>query len=261
MDFKYLFIESQSQITTMWLNRPEVHNAFHNEMILELIEALKLISKDSTSSVLILKGKGRSFCAGADLNWMKNAIAYSHEKNLQESENLSECLFQLYSFSKPTVAMVHGSVFGGGNGLMSACDFVIADDDTRFSLSEVNLGLIPACIAPYVLKRVGEVNAKSMMLRGNRFDAKKAEKYGLIDVYGEEELRNEELDSLIKDLLSSGPEASMKTKQLIQAIINSWSLDVAKKKTAEWIADVRQSEEGQEGMKAFIEKRKPKWLI
>lgn len=260
MTYNYLILEKKGFVSTLWLNRPAVHNAFNEEMILELIGAFDDIAADDETRVLILKGSGKSFCAGADLKWMKQAAEYTEKQNFEESLNLSLCLNKLYNLPKPTIALVHGVVYGGGNGLMSACDFVYAYDNTHFSLSEVNLGLIPACISPYVLKKVGERNAKSMMLRGNRFETKEAKKYGLIDEFGWDELENQEVQVLIDDLLSSGPAAIAKTKELIHANVNTWTLEEAKEKTAQWIAEVRISEEAQEGMKAFFEKRKTNWI-
>ncbi len=260
MGYQYIILEKEESITTLWLNRPEVRNAFHEEMILEIIQGLDEVASDPGNRILILRGKGPAFCAGADLNWMKKAKDYSYEENLAESLKLSECLRKLYEFPRPTIAIIHGAAYGGANGLLAACDYVLAIKRTYFALSEVNLGLIPACIAPYIVKRMGETRAKSIMLRGNRIESKRAVEYGLIDYRGPEEECNKTLDSLMEELLSSGPKAVLQTKKLIHRIANEWSLDEAQRKTAEWISKVRMSEEGQEGMTAFFEKRKPNWI-
>lgn len=260
MEYNNLIIENHQAITTLWFNRPEVHNAFNEEMVSELIDALEKLKEDDTVRILILRGKGKSFCAGADLQWMKKAVDYSYEQNLEESLNLSQCLYDLYTFPKPTIAMAHGAIYGGGNGLAAACDFVIADEESVFALSEVKLGLIPSTISPYVLKRTGESIGKRLMLRGNRFSAREARIAGLADYYGPKIYLNELLEKVLEELQSSGPVALSETKKLVNAVVNHWSLDDAKQYTAEWIAKIRQSTEGQEGMKAFFEKRKPNWV-
>lgn len=260
MTFKWIHIEKEESVGTIWLQRPEVHNAFDEDMINELIAALEQLTVDNATKILVIRGKGSSFCAGADLHWMKQSINYNYVQNLDDSLNLSQLFFDVYTFPKPTVAIVHGSIFGGGNGLMSACDFVLSTQDAMFALSEVKLGLIPACISPYVLKRTGEVKGRQIMLRGNRFDGICAESLGLVDFCGTEEEVTKFWKGLKNDLISSAPKAVVETKKLIHKVSNSWSLLDAKRKTAEWIAEIRGGDEGQEGMRAFLEKRKPNWI-
>jgi methylglutaconyl-CoA hydratase len=210
--------------------------------------------------VVILRGKGKSFCAGADLNWMRGVARYSFEQNLKESLNLSKCFYTIYTCKKPTIAVVHGAAIGGANGLLASCDFAFAEDNTTFSLSEVKIGVVPACISPYVIKRVGEYSARELMLTGRRIKGKEAEQFRLVN----KSLPAEELDnhvmSVVELLRTSGPKAMTQCKTLIYNISNLETMEQARESTARMIAEIRASEEGQEGMAAFLEKRKPNWI-
>lgn len=241
------------------MNRPQVHNAFNATMIRELASAFDAAKKDPEVRLVVLTGAGESFCAGADLNWMREIIHYSYEQNLQESRELAELMNSIYTLPKPTIARINGAVIGGGTGLFSACDIVIASDRAKFGLSEVKIGLIPAAIGPYVIRRIGESAARELFLTGERFDAHRALEIGLVNKV----VSNGELDDKVEEvvhlLLSSGPEAIAKCKELLQRV-PAMSLDEAKGYTAEMIASLRISPEGQEGMAAFLEKRKPKWV-
>ncbi|WP_109829557.1 enoyl-CoA hydratase-related protein [Reichenbachiella versicolor] len=260
MTKKFLIIERESNMVTVWLNRPEVHNAFHSGVLEELIQTLEELASDVGTRVLVLRGKGKSFCAGADISWMKDAAKLSYEENFDDSLLLSKCLRAIYEFPKPTIAVVHGACYGGGNGFAGACDFVIAHDHATFALSEVKIGLIPACISPYIIKRVGEFQAKSMMLRGNKFGAKEAVRIHLVNYRGSYDQNDNDLHDLVAELLTSGPNALRRTKDLINRVVNHYSFEVAGAKTAEWIAKTRDSEEAQEGMIAFLDKRRPNWI-
>ena len=242
------------------LNRQEIHNAFNEEMIEELREVYTDLDTNLGVRVIVLQGEGKSFCAGADLNWMKDVAKYSYEDNLKESENLSACFYAIYTCSKPTIAVVHGAAIGGANGLLAACDFVAAEKETVFSLSEVKIGIVPACISPYVFKRIGEYNARETMLTGMRFDGAKAKEMGLANFSGTLDEVDNYIANIIKSIQSSGPVAVSTCKQLLDMLTNTWSFDEAREKTAEMIAQLRQSEEGQEGMDAFLNKRKPNWI-
>lgn len=259
--YQTIEIIKENQLATIWLNRPEIHNAFNELMISELILAFEELKNDSNAKIVILRGRGKSFCAGADLNWMRNVASYSYEQNLTESLNLSKCFYSIYTFPKPTIAIVHGAAIGGANGLLAACDFAYCDENTTFSLSEVKIGIIPACISPYVTKRVGEYPAKELMLTGKRFKGAEAMQHKLVN----KSLKSHEIDSYVEEivtqLLTSGPDAMSHCKNLLFDLCNDWSLDEAVEKTAKIIADIRQSPEGQEGMAAFLEKRKPSWII
>ena len=260
MDRKYIRIEKVSGLATLWFNRPEVHNAFNAEMLQEIIDGLGSLAADVSVRILIIRGDGKSFCAGADISWMREAVNMSYEQNFDDSLVLSKCLRSIYEFPKPTIAIVHGACYGGGNGMAGACDFVIAHEHSIFSLSEVKIGLIPACISPYILKRVGEFQAKSLMLRGNKFGAVEAVRIHMANYQGSYDQNNKTLRELIDELMSSGPNAVRRTKDLINRVVNHYSFEVAGAKTAEWIAKTRDSAEAQEGMAAFLEKRKPSWV-
>lgn len=253
--------EVVNNVATVWLNRPQVRNAFNEVMINELIDVFTMLNNLKHIRVIILKGAGQSFCAGADLNWMKNVLNYSKEQNFNESLNLSKCFYTIYSCTKPTIAIVHGAAIGGANGLLAACDIVLADEQTVFSLSEVKIGIIPACISPYVIKRIGEFTARELMLTGTRFSGKQAESYRLVNHALPLASLHDYADKLVEQLLSSGPNAMQHCKNLLNEVCNEWTLKDAFLKTAEMIAEIRGSEEGQEGMNAFLEKRMPNWVI
>jgi len=242
------------------LNRPHIHNAFNEVMIAELITCFDSLQEREDVRVIVLRGEGKSFCAGADLNWMRDVAKYTYQENYHESLQLSKCFYAIYSSPKPVIAVVHGAAIGGANGLLAACDIACCDNDTVFSLSEVKIGIVPACISPYVIKRVGEYGARELMLTGRRINGPEAQSFGLvnrslpaaeIDVY---------VNGVIALLMSSGPKAVAQCKVLIDQVANKISMDEALTYTAKMIADIRASEEGQEGMAAFLGKRKPNWI-
>jgi methylglutaconyl-CoA hydratase len=252
--------EINNEVGTIWLNRPEIHNAFNEVMIAELIAIFEEIREMESVRIIILRGRGKSFCAGADLNWMRNVAKYSYEENYKESLNLSICFHKIYTCPKPTIAMVHGAAIGGANGLLAACDFAFADLETTFSLSEVKIGIVPACISPYVTKRVSEYGSKELMLTGKRFKGAEAARHRLVNESMAFEVMEAHVDELVKLLKTSGPKAMSHCKNLLYDIANVLDLDQAIAYTAKMIADIRASEEGQEGMSAFLEKRKPNWV-
>lgn len=252
--------EKKEDLGIVWLNRPEIHNAFNEVMIRELIDCFEEINRMDDIRIVILRGRGRSFCAGADLNWMRGVAQYTFEQNFRESLNLSKCFYTIYTCKKPTIAVVHGAAIGGANGLLASCDIALAEDNTTLSLSEVKIGVVPACISPYVTKRVGEYGSRELMLTGRRINGKEAEHFRLVNKSlpaGELEVY---LQSLIDLLRTSGPRAMTHCKNLIFNISNMETLEQALESTARMIAEIRASEEGQEGMAAFLEKRKPKWI-
>ena len=258
--FQTIELEVVNEVGTVWLNRPEIHNAFNEVMIAELIEVFEDINEREDIRIVVLRGKGKSFCAGADLNWMRNVAQYSYEENYKESLNLSLCFYNIYTCAKPTIAIVHGAAIGGANGLLAACDFAYADENTTFSLSEVKIGIVPACISPYVTKRVGEYGSKELMLTGKRFNGPEAEHHKLVN----KSLSSSDLDVFVNDVIgllkTSGPKAMTHCKNLLYDISNKLSLQDAIEYTAKMIAEIRASQEGQEGMAAFLEKRKPNWV-
>ncbi|KPJ74308.1 enoyl-CoA hydratase [candidate division TA06 bacterium DG_78] len=255
---KTLIYEVKNNTAHVTLNRPEVHNAFNDTMINEVSTVFDDIEKRSDIRVVVLTGEGKSFCAGADLNWMKRVKDYSYEENLKESLDLAEMLYKIYASSKPTIARVNGTAIGGGTGLVAVCDIAIAASNAKFSFSEVKLGLIPACISPYVVKKCGEGRCREFFLTGKRLTADKACAAGLINQVVPLEEIDKVIEELVTQLISSGPAAIKKCKELLRRV-PEMSLEEAKKYTAEVIAQLRISDEGQEGMNSFLEKRRPKW--
>jgi len=250
--------EIQDAIARVTLNRPEVHNAFNDTMIKELSTVFDDIAKNPDIRVVVVAGEGKSFCAGADLNWMRRVKDYSYEDNLKESLELAQMLYKIYASPKPTVARVNGAAIGGGTGLVAVCDIAIGATKAKFSFSEVKLGLIPACISPYVLKKCGEGRCREFFLTGERLTAEKACNAGLLNAVVPLEELDAAVDALVKQLISSGPEAMTKCKELLRKVAEM-PFDKAKEYTAEVIAQLRISDEGQEGMAAFLEKRHPRW--
>jgi|Deesub1362B_J571_1020462.scaffolds.fasta_scaffold00181_10 methylglutaconyl-CoA hydratase len=258
-NYETIIFEIKNQVAKISLNRPQVHNAFNKIMVKELFLAFQQTTKDSEIRVVVLTGKGKSFCAGADLNWMREIVNYSYEENLEESKQIAELLHLIYSLPKPTIAQINGTTIGGGTGLMAACDIIIASENAKFGLSEVKLGLVPAVISPYVIKRIGESFARRYFLTGERLTAEEALRIGLVNKIVPEEELDKEVEKIVTFLLTSGPNAIANCKELLKRIPNM-SLEEAKSYTAKMIADLRISEEGQEGMSAFLEKRKPNWI-
>lgn len=257
-DYETIAFDGEGEIGRITFNRPEVHNAFNARMIAELDDAFERVKANSAIRVVVLTGRGKSFCAGADINWMREIVRYSYEQNLKESLHLAEVLHKIYILPKATIAMVNGTAIGGGNGFLSACDISVASEEAKFGLSEVKIGLVPAAISPYVIRRIGESKAREYFLTGKRISAQKAREIGLVNEVvppGELEKTVHELTGL---LLSSGAEAIAACKELIHKV-PAMTLEEAREFTARMIADLRISAEGQEGMAAFLEKRKPKW--
>ncbi len=250
--------EFRDRVLTIWLNRPDVHNAFNETMLRELISCFDGLKPGEVLCV-VLRGRGKSFCAGVDLIWMKAVAANSYEKNYEESLLLSQCFFTIYTCPVPTIAMVQGVALGGANGLLASCDLAYCAETTMFSLSEVKIGIIPACISPYVVKRVGEYGTRELMLTGRRIGGKEAESFRLVNKSVAPEELERTVEEVISHLRTSGPNAMSQGKKLIYEVSNQLSLEEAYEYTARMIADIRASEEGQEGMKAFLEKRKPNW--
>jgi methylglutaconyl-CoA hydratase len=257
-EHRTIVVNRSGPLLTITLNRPEVHNAFNEVMIAELHEAIDRIVRKGGVRVVVLTGMGRSFCAGADLNWMRRVKDYSYEENLAESRQLADLMYGIYALPVPTVARVNGAAIGGGTGFLAACDVVIAAETATFSLSEVKLGLVPAVISPYVIRRVGESRCRQLMLTGERFKADRAGRYGLVNTVVPIEDLDNAVTERVAQLLSSGPEALKTCKELLHRV-PLMDFQEARDYTAEVIARLRISPEGQEGMAAFLDKRKPSW--
>ncbi len=258
--YQTIAFEVKDKVGTLWLNRPEVRNAINGQMMDEIIEVLEA-AKEAAIKVLVLRGKGKVFCAGADLNWMKEGAKATLEHNYESNMLLARCFHAIYTFPKPTIATVHGAAMGGGNGLLAACDMAYAVDDTVFSFSEVKIGIIPATISPYIIKRTGEFKAKELMLTGNRINGQEAAQAGLINQsFDTAQAMEEYVEDIIAQLKDNGPSAVTKCKALITRVSSiPEDFEQLIPYTARMIAEARLSEEGQEGMAAFLEKRKPKW--
>ena len=257
--FQTIRLAVDGDVARITFARPDVHNAFNATMIGELAQAFDRVKTEVSVRVVVLTGEGESFCAGADINWMRKIIDYSYEQNLSESLQLAEALHKLYSLPKPTVAMVNGTAIGGGNGFLSACDIAVAAEEAHFGLSEVKIGLVPAAISPFVIRKIGESKAREYFLTGKRISAQKAQEIGLVNQVVPREKLEETVEELVSLLLTSGPEALANCKELIFQV-PQMSLEEVKEFTARMIANLRISEEGQEGMASFLEKRKPKWI-
>ena len=246
-------------VVTLTLNRAELHNAFDDLLIAELIKTLSLYQQNPNTKLLVLRANGKSFSAGADLNWMKRVAQYSFSQNKQDAEQLAELMSRLYHFPSPTIAVVQGAAFGGGVGLVSCCDIALASEKASFCLSEVKLGLVPAVISPYVIAAIGARQAQRYFLSAERFDAQTAFSLGLVQQLTSADNLEQVADSLITTLLQNSPQALKACKKLIQAVdgaINAQLRDM----TTTLIAELRASPEGKEGLSAFLEKRPARWL-
>ncbi|MBS1247649.1 MAG: enoyl-CoA hydratase/isomerase family protein [Proteobacteria bacterium] len=258
--FQTLEIERQNSVATIWMNRPDRHNAFDENLIAELTAAFQALETDESVRVAVLAGRGKSFSAGADLNWMKRAAGYTVEQNLADARQLATMLRTLAELRKPTIARVHGAALGGGMGLAAACDLCVASTAASFATSEARFGLIPATIGPYVLRAIGARQASRYFLTAERMDARRAWELGL----AHELTEPDELDARIRDivnaLVAGGPQAQAAAKDLLRALADRPVDDALVKDTAQRIARIRATPEAKEGLSAFLEKRPPNWM-
>ncbi|WP_240222168.1 enoyl-CoA hydratase/isomerase family protein [Rheinheimera hassiensis] len=250
----------QRGVATLTLNRPQVHNAFDDAMIAELIAVLKDLANNDEVRVLVLAANGKNFSAGADLNWMRSMAQKDYQQNLNDAAELATLMHRLDKFPKPTIALIKGAAFGGALGLVACCDIAIAEENASFCLSEVRIGLIPAVISPYVMRAIGERESRRYFLTAERFMAPKAKQLGLLhEVVGDGELADS-AETFINTLLQNSPAALTAAKSLIHNIYNRKISNNVIAHTEQTIAEIRVSPEGQEGLSAFLEKRKPAWL-
>ena len=249
-------------VATLTLNRPEVHNAFDAALVLRLTELLIELKSRPDVRAVVLTGAGRAFSAGADVNWMRSMAACSEDENVEDALHLADLMSLLNSLPLPTIARVNGHAYGGGVGLVACCDIALASSEARFALSEVRLGLVPAVISPYVIAAVGERNARRLFLSGEAMDAKLARRVGLVHEIAQPNKLDDALEDQLGMLLKGGPNALRESKELIFTVEGGGiSADVAlKHRTAQIIAQLRVSDEGQEGLAAFLEKRPPEWI-
>jgi len=256
---QYVSVRRTGPTLHVQLNRPEVRNAFNPLMIAELTAVFSQVEAGGAVRAVVLAGAGESFCAGADLTWMRAMAAYTREENVADAVRLAEMLEAVEGCDVPVVARVHGAALGGGAGLVTACDVVVSSSDTTFGFTEARLGIAPAVIAPFVLRRIGPGHARALFVTGERFDAARAERIGLVHRVADRAALDDAVRDALTGILSCGPAAVRVCKELV-AEVPSLSRDAARAYTAEAIATLRASPEGQEGMRAFLEKRKPSFV-
>ena len=260
MSYETLEIVRTAGVATIWMNRPDVHNAFNAQLIADLTTACIELDADQAVRAVVLAGRGRSFSAGADLNWMKAAGEASEAENFADAMRLAGMLRTLAEMNKPTIARVHGAALGGGMGLASACDICIAGDKAVFATSEVKFGIIPSAISPYVIRAIGERQATRYFQTAERIGAARAAELGL----AHEAVASEELDAKVKEvveaLLQGGPKSQAAAKDLIRAVANRPLSDALVEDTARRIASLRATPEAKEGLAAFLDKRPAAWI-
>ncbi len=253
-----LLIEQDGPVVRVTLNRPEVRNAFNEALIAELTGWARSVTAGADVRVAVLAGAGRSFCAGADLAWMSKMVSYSHDENVRDARAMADMFDALNALPIPLIGRVHGAALGGGAGLAAVCDIVVSAEDTVFGFTEVKLGIIPAVISPYVVAKIGASAARELFLTGGRFSAARGKEVGLVHVVCEEA----ELDRIVAryatEVQTAGPHAVAAAKALV-AEVSRRDRTAAIEYTIDAIAARRVSAEGQEGMRAFLEKRKPSW--
>ncbi|HET7220777.1 MAG TPA: enoyl-CoA hydratase-related protein [Vicinamibacterales bacterium] len=251
--------EDQPGVLRITLTRPEIRNAFDEEVIAALTAIAREAAKDPTLRAIVLSGSGPSFCAGADLAWMMKAVAYSRQENLRDAEDLARMLELLDCLPVPVIARVHGAALGGGAGLVAVCDVAVAADTTMFAFSEARLGIVPAVISPYVVAKIGVSCARELFLTAARFDAHRAKEIGLVHAVVPEAKLDATIDTYLRDILACAPSALAVAKRLVREVQGRRPDEVIGLTTST-IAEQRTSPDGQEGMQAFLEKRKPRWI-
>ena len=255
-----LKISYDGAVTRITLNRPDIRNAFNDEVIAQITAAFKDAASRAEVRAVVLAATGPAFCAGADLNWMRRMADYTRAENLLDAAALAEMLRVMYACPKPTIARIQGDVYAGGMGLVAACDMAVSVDTANFCLSEVRLGLIPATISPYVIRAMGARAAHRYFLTAERFDAREAYRIGFVhEVVGADQL-DAKVAELTNALISASPNAVRVCKQLVQDVANQEISAGLISRTVESIADIRTSPEGREGVQSFLQKRKPFWL-
>jgi methylglutaconyl-CoA hydratase len=247
-------------VATITIDRPEVMNAFNAAAIAGLRSALSDLAADSSVRMAILTGAGKAFCAGGDMNWMRETFAWSKEENMADAEAMAAMFDEAWRFPKPLIARVNGPAVGGGAGLVACCDLAIATETARFGFGEVKIGIIPAVIAQYVVPKIGVSHARALFVSGEQFSAERAFEIGLIHAVTAQEELDETVASILARLLTSAPEAVAATKRSIDIIWES-ERSAARQFVIEAIATIRTGSEAQEGMRAFLEKRRPRWSI
>ncbi len=255
-----LDVQRNGPVARVFLNRPEVRNAFNEGVIAELAQTFATLGADATLRCIVLGGHGKAFCAGADLNWMRAMAGYSWEQNRADAQALADMLWTLYACPVPVVGRVHGDCYAGGLGLAAVCDVLVAAEGVQFCLSEAKLGLLPATIGPYVVKAMGEQAARRWFVTAERFSAAQAQAMGFVHECIAPEALDAKVDEIVAALVANGPMAVRACKQLVKDVAGR-SIDAElRADTARRIADIRASDEGREGIQSFLGKRAPNWL-
>ncbi len=260
MKYETIEIQAGLSVAVLWLNRPDVRNAFNDTMIAELTAAFGELERDAAVRAVVLAGRGKVFCAGADLNWMKRMGELDFDENRNDAMAFGAMLNRLHAMKKPTIARVHGAAFAGAMGLIAACDMAVASTDTEFSVSEVRLGLTPATISPYVLAAMGERAARRYFLTAERFPAAEAYRIGFVQELAQPSELDAKVNAILGEIIQGAPGAHAVTKDLIHAVARRPLDPELMDDMATRIATARASAEGKEGVRAFLEKRKPAWL-
>lgn len=255
-----LDVQRDGPVARVYLNRPEVRNAFNDGVIAELTQTFAALGADATLRCIVLGGHGKAFCAGADLNWMRAMAGYSWEQNRADAQALADMLWTIYACPVPVVGRVHGDCYAGGLGLASVCDVLVAAEGVHFCLSEAKLGLLPATIGPYVVKAMGEQAARRWFITAERFSAAQAHSMGFVHECVAPEALDAKVDELVAALVANGPMAVRACKKLVQDVAGRAIDADLRAETARRIADIRASNEGREGIQSFLGKRPPNWL-
>jgi methylglutaconyl-CoA hydratase len=255
-----LKIERQGAVARVWLDRPDVRNAFNDAVIAELTGAFASLGADTSLRAIVLGGTGKAFCAGADLSWMRAMADYDWEQNRADAQKLADMLWAVYRCPLPVVGRIHGDCYAGGVGLAAVCDVLVAVEGAQFCLSEAKLGLLPATIAPYVVRALGEQAARRYFVTAERFDARRAHALGFVHEVVEPAALDAKVDEIVAALVANGPMAVKACKQLVQDVAGAGIGSELRADTARRIADIRSSDEGKEGVQSFLNKRPPGWL-
>ena len=259
-DFTKLKLTIDGPIARIWLDQPDTRNAFDDIVIAELTQAFVEAGVAPQVKAIVLGANGPAFCAGANLNWMRRMADYTRDENIADAGKLADMLRTIAECSKPTIARVQGDVYAGGMGLVAACDMAVSVDTAWYCLSEVKIGLVPATISPYVIRAMGARASQRYFLTAERFSASEAHRIGLVHEVIEADALDAKLDELLKALTSASPAAVRACKTLLADVAGRDIDDALIAKTVEGIADIRASDEGREGVQAFLQKRKPSWL-
>ena len=255
-----LNVQRSGHIARVYLNRPDVRNAFNEQVIAELTATFQQLSTESDLRAIVLGGHGKAFCAGADLSWMRGMAAFSWEQNRADAQALADMLWTIYQCPTPSVARLQGDCYAGGVGLAAVCDVVVAADSMNFCLSEARLGLLPATISPYVIRAMGEQAARRYFITAERFTATQAHAMGLVHELCAADALDARVDEIVAALVANGPLATRACKALVQDVAGLQITDDLRSETARRIADIRVSSEGKEGIQSFLQKRPPAWL-